>query len=235
MINYIKNISSYLLRKFKSKRISYSQTGIDLILNTIFKNQKNGFYVDVGCNHPVYNNNTYLLFKRGWHGINIDLDKDSIQLFNFFRKKDLNINCAVSSSLDEKDLYFYHSKSPINTLDKNTSLRQKVKIKQINKIKTNTLNNVLENSKINERIDVLCIDVEGHELEVMKGFDIKKYLPKVVVIEFLDTTISKLEVKNLNINNVLNSEIYKIMIQCNYTLINWHHSDLIFAENSFRD
>ena len=69
----------------------------------------------------------------------------------------------------------------------------------------------------------------------MKGFDIKKYLPKVVVIEFLDTTISKLEVKNLNINNVLNSEIYKIMIQCNYTLINWHHSDLIFAENSFRD
>ena len=38
----------------------------------------NGIYIDVGCNHPIKFNNTYLLYKRGWSGINIDLDSKSI-------------------------------------------------------------------------------------------------------------------------------------------------------------
>ena len=65
MFGYLKSLPSYLLRRMKSKRISFSQTGIDLILNNIFKSQKLGFYIDIGCNHPIYNNNTSLLFKRG--------------------------------------------------------------------------------------------------------------------------------------------------------------------------
>ena len=235
MFGYLKSLPRYLLRRMKSKRISFSQTGIDLILNNIFKSQKLGFYIDIGCNHPIYNNNTYLLFKRGWNGINIDLDKDCIELFNIFRNKDININCALSSSEGIRDLYFYHNKSPINTLDKKTSDRQNTEIKSIKKIQTVTLNSVLEKIEIKNNIDVLCIDVEGHEIDVIKGFDIKKYKPKIVIVEFLDKSISKLEVKNLDINHVLNSEIYSFMSKNNYTLINWHHSDLIFAEKSFRD
>ena len=235
MFDYLKSLPSYFLRKLKSKRISFSQTGIDLILNNIFKNQKLGFYIDIGCNHPIYNNNTYLLFKKGWNGINIDLDKDCIKLFNIFRNKDININCALSSSEGIRDLYFYHNKSPINTLDKKISDRHDNKVKKVKKIQTVTLNSVLEKIEIKNNIDVLCIDVEGHEIDVIKGFDIKKYKPKIVIIEFLDNSISKLEVKNLDINHVLNSEIYRFMSQNNYTLINWHHSDLIFAEKNFRD
>ena len=235
MFSFLKELPSYLLRKFKSKRISFSQTGIDLILNNIFKNQKIGFYVDIGCNHPIYNNNTYLLFKRGWSGINIDLDKDCIKLFNIFRKNDINIHTALSSSISIKDLYFYHKKSPINTLDKKTSERQTTSVKNIKKVQTTTLNSVLESANINKKIDVLCIDVEGHELEIIKGLDFKKYTPKIIVVEYLDASITNLEVKNLNINNVINSELYKFLSQNNFTLINWHHSDLIFVENSFRD
>ena len=78
MINFIKELPSYLNRKFKSKKISYSLTSIDLIVDYIFK-KNNGIYIDVGCNHPVYNNNTYLLNKKGWQGINIDIDKKSVQ------------------------------------------------------------------------------------------------------------------------------------------------------------
>ena len=37
-----------------------------------------------------------------------------------------------------------------------------------------------------KNIDFLTIDVEGHEIDVLKGFDIKKYSPNLVVIEFLD-------------------------------------------------
>ena len=48
MFGYLKSLPSYLLRRMKSKRISFSQTGIDLILNNIFKSQKLGFYIDIG-------------------------------------------------------------------------------------------------------------------------------------------------------------------------------------------
>ena len=68
MLKYIINLPSYLLRKFRSRNISYSLSGIDLLVAYIFQNKKKGFFIDIGCNHPVYNNNTYLLYKKGWRG-----------------------------------------------------------------------------------------------------------------------------------------------------------------------
>ena len=233
IIYYFFNI---LFKKNKFRRISYSYGSVDLLLEHIFKNQSHGFYIDVGCQHPVMNNNTYLLYKKGWNGINIDLDKKNIDLFSFYRKRDLNINVAISSREDERDLFFYHDKSAINTLEKSVANYQKAQVKKIKKVKTKTLNSIIENSKFNNlTIDFVSIDVEGHELEVIKGFDLKKYKPKVVIIEFLDLSLKKLEIKNLNIKNFLKSEIYQYMIDKNYTLVNLIHSDLVFVNNSFRD
>ena len=78
-----------------------------MLADDFFKKKKYGVYIDIGCHQPFLNNNTYRLYKRGWTGINIDLDFNSIDLFNFFRKKDFNINAAVSSKNEEKDLYFF--------------------------------------------------------------------------------------------------------------------------------
>ena len=234
MINYLFNLPSFLIRKFKAKKVSYSLTSIDLLISHIFKNKKNGFFIDVGCNHPVYNNNSYLLYKKGWRGINIDLDKKSIELFNLYRKKDLNINSAISSKVEEVDCFFYHDKSPINTLNKKSSEYQKVKPKIIKKITTQTLKSVIVNSDFSEeKIDFLSLDVEGYELEVLKGLDLKLYSPSIIVLEYLDLSIDKLEVYNFNIKNILDSEIYNYMIDNNYSLVNWMHSDLVFAHNEF--
>ena len=233
IIYYFFNI---LFKKNKYRKISYSYGSVDLLLEHIFKNQSHGCYIDVGCQHPVMNNNTYLLYKKGWNGINIDLDKKNIDLFNFYRKKDLNINFAISSREGERELFFYHDKSAINTVEKSVANYQKAQVKEIKKVKTKTLNSIIENSKFNDlTIDFISIDVEGHELDVIKGFDLKKYKPKVVIIEFLDLSLKKLEIKNLNIKNFLKSEIYQYMIDKNYTLVNLIHSDLVFVNNSFRD
>ena len=43
---------------------SYSQEGEDLILQRIFHNQKDGFYIDVGAHHPFRFSNTALLYKK---------------------------------------------------------------------------------------------------------------------------------------------------------------------------
>ena len=224
------------LKSFTHKKISYSYGGIDSLILHIFKNQKNGFYLDIGCGHPIKNNNTYLLNKKGWRGINIDLDEENIDLFNSYRKKDVNLATAVSDKEGETDLYFYHSKSALNTISKENADFQKAKVSKIKKIKTQTINKIIENSPFKDRkIDFLSVDVEGSELAILKNFDFAKYSPKVIVVEYLDLSLKKLEIKNLNINNIIKSEVYKLIESNNYTLANILHSDLVFINNNFRD
>jgi len=225
-----------LFKKYTAKNFFYSYSGIDILIDTIFKNQKKGFYVDVGCSHPIKNNNTYLLHRRGWCGTNIDLDLQNIKLFDYARPKDNNVNSAISDKASEENLYFYHNKSPINTLSQELSSYQKAKVSKIIKVKTVKLNTILENSPFfKHSIDFMSIDVEGLEFKILKYFDFAKYKPKVIVVEFLDTELPKLEIKNLNITNVLKSDIYKLLISKNYTLANWLHSDLVFVSKDFKD
>ena len=223
-------------KKFFLKKKYYSFSGVDVIIENIFRHKNNGIYIDVGCQHPIKNNNTYLLFKKGWNGLNIDLDKDNIDLFNVARPNDQNINVAISNKIGETDLYFYHKKSPINTIDKKTSDYQKATISEIKKIKTNTLTNIIKNSKYkNSKIDLLSIDVEGHERDVLEGFDFSICRPDVIVVEYLDLSAKKIEVKNLNIDNLFKTDLYKFLISKNYILANYIYSDLIFINKEFKD
>lgn len=234
--NFFKKIYIFLNRFFslnKSYKKSYSQGGMDLILHNIFKNKKKGFYVDVGCQHPIKNNNTFLLHKRGWAGINIDLDKFSIDLFNYNRPKDININAAISDKEEIVDLYFYHHKSPINTLNKNVTLFQKSKIESIKKIKTLSLNKILLDVKC-KQIDLLTIDVEGNEYKVLKNFNFTKYNPKIVVVEYLDLNVKKWEITYNDFNNVKKSKIYSLMIKNKYNFVNWVNGDLVFVKNKIK-
>ena len=90
----------------KYKKDSYAISNVDLVIDRIFSKFKKGIYVDIGCNHPIKYNNTYLLFKRGWNGINIDSDEKSIKEFNKLRKEDYNVNTWISSSKKKINYYF---------------------------------------------------------------------------------------------------------------------------------
>ena len=60
-----------LLKKIYYEK--YSKSSVDLIIGRLFSNKSKGIYIDVGCNHPIKYKNTYLLHKKGWNGIKIDL------------------------------------------------------------------------------------------------------------------------------------------------------------------
>ena len=230
----IVDILSLLKKKFKSNKKSYSFGSVDLLINYYFKNKQKGVYLDVGCQHPISNNNTYLLYKKGWSGINIDLDFKSIQLFNLARSSDININGTVSSGEFTKELFFYHDKSPIKKKKKKIADYQSAKVTEVRSVETKTLNDILTDNLIN-KVDYLNIDVEGHEIDVLNGFDINKFSPDIVSVEFLDLAMKKLEFKKNNLKNVLNSRIYEYMTKNGYSLINWNHADLIFINNKLRD
>ena len=99
---YIRN-AAYKNRKY------YSQWGEDLFIQEYFKDKEKGFYVDIGCFHPIMYSNTCLLFNKGWSGINIDLDFHTIDFFNFIRPRDENIQTAISDIDGERDMYFFHN------------------------------------------------------------------------------------------------------------------------------
>ena len=178
----------YFRNKAYKKRASYSQDQEDLFINNYFKNIDNGFYLDIGCYHPIKYSNTALLHNRGWQGINIDMNQTSIDLFKILRKKDKNICAAISSSNKEVTQFIDHSYSPVNTIDKNFSqmISKRLQIKPFSerKIYTNTLNEILKKYEIQiKKIDFLNIDVEGHDYEVLKGINFLNIKPKIICIE----------------------------------------------------
>ena len=225
-----KNIFKYIyfyVQYFKSKiklKKSYSNWGIDMMADFIFREKNKGIFIDIGCHHPMINNNTYPLYKRGWNGINIDIDYSAIDSFNFLRSKDTNIEIAVSDTIGNSDLFFYHNRAAKNTLSKEKGLDAK----QIRSIKTTTLNKIIQESIYkDQKINFLTIDVEGFELNVLRGFDFKKYKPELVVVELIQGGMT--EFFHQNITNIQNSDIYLYMIKQDYKLVNWIHDDLVFV------
>ena len=215
----------------KYSKKSFSISSVDLIIERFFSNFDHGIYLDIGCNHPIKYNNTYLLFRKGWNGINVDLDSESIKQFNLMRKKDHNVNALVTSKdNEEKDLYFYHKRSAINTLSKDLAEKRENKPKKIKKLKGVSINTIIKNSPFqNKKINLLSIDIENYEFEALKEFNFDKYNVDVIVSEVTDMDSSKLELYNNSLEKITSSKIYELLIRNNYKLINWVNSDLVFV------
>jgi len=228
-MNFIKKI---YYEKYSKK--SYSISNVDLIIDRMFSNLNNGIYVDVGCNHPIKFNNTYLLYKRGWSGINIDLDSKSINEFKKFRPNDYNIKKIVSNNDEIKEIYFYHERSTINTLSKELTNSRKNKPKKIIKEKSTTLNKIIDESPFKDKkINLISIDIENHEYEALENFNFDKYKIDAFIVEFTDIKQRKLEVYNQSLEFILDSKIYNLLVKNNYKLINWVNSDLVFIRKDF--
>tara|TARA_Y100000816_G_C26030928_1_gene539688 strand:+ start:300 stop:1040 length:741 start_codon:yes stop_codon:yes gene_type:complete len=210
---------------------SSSQFDEDKFLKNFFKNKPIGKYLDLGCFHPVRDNNTYQLYRKGWRGINVDMNSLSIDLFNYFRPKDINLNIGIAKKKGKKTLYFSGDFSPLNTIDenhldflnKNFNLKEK-KIK-LRKIQTQNINNVLKKYKLN-KIDFLTIDLEGYEYEILNILNFNKYKINLICIEILSHNLKskKNRDKILQILKKNNFKlVYKTGVNCFYKNTKWNY------------
>ena len=173
---------------------SYSQEGEDLVLARFFGNKKNGFYVDVGANHPKRYSNTYYFYKRGWSGINIDPLPGSKKLFDKCRKRDINLNIGLSDK-SRKMKYYMFEESQLNTFsDKIKNERKKLGKKIVNEVnvKLEKLSFILDNYAKGKEIDFLSIDTEGFDYNVLLSNNWDKYRPKVIIAELFSESSHKL-------------------------------------------
>lgn len=216
-LHIIQNI--YFKHKNFSNKKTYSLFGEDLAALKFFKNKKKGFYVDIGCYHPTYINNTYLLYKKGWNGINIDVSQFSIDLFKFMRPDDLNYKCAVSETKKKVNLYYQKEYSQLISINKLTAkkfIKGRLKKKIINSY---SLEEIFSWGKYKDyEIDFLDVDVEGADLLVLKGLNFSKRKPKLICVEIHQKNFKK-------------HKIYRFLIKKKYKLI-WQKSfSFLFKRN----
>ena len=214
-------IYRYFKYKFKSFT-SYGGSGEDIFISKFFLNFKKGFYVDVGALHPINGSLTYLLYQKGWNGINIDMMQENLKLFKIFRKRDINLNVAVSSSKGFINAYLFEVGSGVNTNQLKIAREWKNKINKnfvIRKVKKNTLNDILISNKVVKEFDFLNIDVEGHEFDVLKGLNLKKYRPKLISIE----------IHVLKTKEIFRTNVFKYLSKNNYELVSQYKQTSFFT------
>jgi FkbM family methyltransferase len=208
---YVRNLKYYLKK-------SYSQFDEDIFLKKNF-NKKNGFYIDIGCHHPFKGNNTFLLYKSGWSGINIDLNKISIDLFKIVRPRDINL-CTAISDKDGVIEYYLPNNNPLSSeITINKKFSEILKDHHGNKYETLKSRSITWQSierkygSLLDSVDLFKIDIEGSDLEVLKTINLEKLNPKLLMVEAShfdklgrEKIISYLKLKNYGIiyDNKLN-------------------------------
>lgn len=215
-------VEYYLLWKFGYQTLSFSLNGEDIVLQNLFQKTKNGFYVDVGAYHPTVFSNTYLFYRKGWHGINIDATPGKIELFHKHRPGDINIEIAVSNTKRQLE-FFLFDKSALNTSVVSVAKEQEeagYPIRERLAIPAKKLGEILKEHLPNGKtIDFLNIDVEGLDLEVLESNDWGMYLPRSISVED----------RKFNSEEPLHSPIFSFLEERGYRLVAYMGTTLIFT------
>jgi len=74
---------------------------------------------------------------------------------------------------------------------------------QIIEVPVKTLDSILEDAGARPGFDFLSIDVEGHEIEVLRGFDVTRWRPRLILLED--------HVRDLSKHRYLSSHGYRII------------------------
>lgn len=176
---------------------SWAQEGEDLILNRMLERKHVGFYVDVGAHHPKRFSNTYLFYRRGWSGINIDAMPGSMHSFRKWRRRDINLEIGID--LEPSFLeYFIFNEPALNGFDANLAMERhnsdsSYSITEVAKVEVKPLSEVLATHAVGGSIDFLTVDVEGLDLRVLMSNDWEKYRPKIVLAEVLASDLYDLQ------------------------------------------
>lgn len=175
--------------------LCYGQDGEDLVLDRMLNRQPLGFYVDVGAHHPVRFSNTYMFYKRGWRGLNIDAQPGSMRKFEKIRPRDINIECGVAGSAGRLK-YFQFNEPALNTFDEHeAALKDKPPYQLLDTIEVDVqrLDILLTHHlPAGQQIDFLSVDVEGKDEEVLRSNDWSRYRPRFILAETLRTDMLNL-------------------------------------------
>lgn len=162
----------------------YSQYGEDVLLAKIFDGTK-GLCVEVGANDGVMFSNTKHFEEVGWQCILVEPTPSLCGKIRQDRKGRL-FEYAASSTEGEMMLHVAEGHDLFSSLEPRSTMaeelgRHRATIQTVS-VRVRPLDDMLTEAGV-QSIEFVSIDVEGHEMAVLDGFDLNRWLPIVVLIE----------------------------------------------------
>jgi FkbM family methyltransferase len=167
--------------------ISYAQRFEDLCLMRCFGGRSEGFYVDIGSGHPVYDNMSFAFYLQGWRGVTVEPNPWLARLSRSVRPRDCHIQALIGAAVGEATFHLvedFHGLSTTIASHAQSALTQFGKASQAIVVPMTTLAELCERHAPGP-IDFLKVDVEGAERDVLVHGNWQKHRPKIVVVEAL--------------------------------------------------
>src|SRR4029450_4857956 len=167
--------------------ISYAQRVEDLYLMRCFGPSSEGFYIDIGSGHPVYDNTSFAFYLKGWRGITGEANPWLAGATRAVRPRDHHIEALVGARPGAATFYLvdeFHGFSTMIEDHARAAPAQVGKTSQPIAMPVPTLRQLCE-QHAPRAFDFLKVDVEGAEQDVLLSGDWQNYRPKVVVGEGL--------------------------------------------------
>ncbi|MDQ6798833.1 MAG: FkbM family methyltransferase [Actinomycetota bacterium] len=188
-----------------------SQYGEDVFVGRFFKDKASGTWLDIGAFHPRVASNTERLRRRGWTGINVDADPAKVRMFEWFRRSDVNVCAAVAGPAAGRAVLRTGAATygSMDRLEMTTS---------DDGLETRTVDDILAEAGL-EHLDFVSIDVEGLEADILEAFPFDRYMPELLCVEILDTTL----------DGVTGSPVTELLARHGYRVVGWFPPSVFFA------
>jgi len=162
--------------------VSWAVNHEDVLLRRVFADVEVGSYIDVGANHPTFHSLTKTFYDIGWSGINIEPLKAMYEVLALERERDINLNAACSDARGSVTLYTPVAYDELSTLNPDSAFLGPDDGVTSSVVEALTLKEIVAEHVTGE-VHFLKIDVEGAELQVLRGADFSHFRPWVIVVE----------------------------------------------------
>lgn len=184
------------------------------IANTICTPGDHNIYVDLGAAHPTNKSLTHLLRDLGWRGLAVDANPDYRADWEAAGFGD-HFVCAVLSDASTVRFCTHENAFTSRISDfPEGDKPEKWGIKRITVEPARQINDLLNEHRI-EKIDLLSIDLEGHEFAVLKTLDFERHSPAFIIAEFVTAG----EGTDPRVCNFLLSKGYEVVFMSESNLI----------------
>src|SRR5438309_802866 len=99
--------------------VSYAQRYEDLYLMRCFGERSQGFYIDIGSGHPVYDNVSFGFYLRGWSGVTVEPNPWLAQLARAVRPRDRHVEALVGATTGRATFYLVDEFHGFSTMIEN--------------------------------------------------------------------------------------------------------------------
>jgi FkbM family methyltransferase len=166
-----------------------------------FAGARTGYFVEVGANDPEYLSQTWHLEERGWTGVLVEPQPElAAELARRRRAKVYPVAC--SSPRQAGRTMALHLAGIHSSFDPDLNIST-TRAEGAVEVPVKTLDEILVDAGAPAPIDFLSIDIEGHEIEALEGFDFARWRPRLILIEDL--------AMNLAVHRCLTAHGYKWM------------------------